>query len=226
MSIFNVSAAILCKRSVTLKWWTSCLNLWKMKKSVASNKSTTTSKSTATKTRSKNFSEEESRVLLSACDRHHNIINKNSNRSTDKLAKVKAWAQIKNGFDNYCRTQGIYVCKNLFRLYQYIQLFIMFSMIECIWTNFFTIHRLAIDQLSNCKTNTKHWKRMHGKCPLMLNEILHEPATNHCFAAHKKHYKKIALFYHFVLEWVRQHLVLPVSIVSTLISQIQTFSFA
>lgn len=65
------------------------------------------------KTRSKNFSEEESKVLLSACDKFHSVINKNSNRDVDKIAKVKAWEKIKQGFDNYCRAEGIYVSKNL-----------------------------------------------------------------------------------------------------------------
>lgn len=64
------------------------------------------------KTRSKNFTENENKVLISACDKFHEIINKNSSSDADKLAKNKAWANIKNGFDVYCKSQGIFVSKN------------------------------------------------------------------------------------------------------------------
>lgn len=66
----------------------------------------------ATKTRAKNFSEAECKVLLSACDKFHGIINKNSSRDKDKKAKSVAWAKIKAGFDGYCKSEGIYVSKN------------------------------------------------------------------------------------------------------------------
>lgn len=63
------------------------------------------------KTRSKNFTQNEVDVLLSACDKFHEIINKNSNRDKDKVAKTNAWQKIKTGFDNYCKAQGFYVSK-------------------------------------------------------------------------------------------------------------------
>lgn len=65
------------------------------------------------KVRSKNFTEPENEVLLSACDKFHSIINKNTNRDVDKTEKSNAWKKIKQGFDNYCKVQGIYVSKNL-----------------------------------------------------------------------------------------------------------------
>lgn len=70
------------------------------------------SKKGTAKSRSKNFSESENKVLISACDKFHDIINKNSNRDVDKVAKVKAWNKIKEGFDCYCQAEGIFVSKN------------------------------------------------------------------------------------------------------------------
>lgn len=66
----------------------------------------------ASKNRSKNFTEAECNVLLSASDKFYTIINKNSNRDNDKKAKVSAWSQIKRGFDAYCKSTGIYVSDN------------------------------------------------------------------------------------------------------------------
>lgn len=64
-----------------------------------------------TKSRSKNFTDKEITVLLSACDKFYSVINKNSNREVDKMAKASSWLKIKTGFDNYCKTQGCYVSK-------------------------------------------------------------------------------------------------------------------
>lgn len=61
------------------------------------------------KQRSKNFTDAENKVLLSACDKFHEVINKNSSRAVDKAAKVKAWQSIQRGHTNYCKTQGIFV---------------------------------------------------------------------------------------------------------------------
>lgn len=61
------------------------------------------------KSRSRNFTEDECKVLVSACDKFHETINKNSNRDVDKHAKATAWEKIKLGFDTYCKAQGIYV---------------------------------------------------------------------------------------------------------------------
>lgn len=64
---------------------------------------------TTTKSRCKNFTENENNVLISACDKFHDVINKNSNRDADKAAKVNAWGKIKLGFDRYLQTEGLYV---------------------------------------------------------------------------------------------------------------------
>lgn len=64
------------------------------------------------KSRSKNFSDAECNVLLSACDKFYTIINKNSNRDNDKKAKTVAWSKIKMGFDQYCKSQGVFVSRN------------------------------------------------------------------------------------------------------------------
>lgn len=66
----------------------------------------------AVKSRSKNFSENEIKIFLSACDKFHDIINKNSSRDADKVAKVKAWESIKTGFERYCKADGFFVSKN------------------------------------------------------------------------------------------------------------------
>lgn len=71
-----------------------------------------------TKIRSKNFTEAECNVLLSACDKFYNVINKNSNRDKDKKAKIAAWSQIKAGFDAYCKSEGIYVSE-IFRPFNF-----------------------------------------------------------------------------------------------------------
>lgn len=73
-----------------------------------------------TKSRSKNFSEDENQVLISACDKFHDIINKNSNRDVDKTAKVNAWKKIKCGFDRYCQAEGIFVSKNFMFFFSFL----------------------------------------------------------------------------------------------------------
>lgn len=64
---------------------------------------------TVSKTRSKNFTEEECKVIVSTCGKHFDIINKNSNRDVDKKAKDQAWKKIQREFHAYCHTNGIFV---------------------------------------------------------------------------------------------------------------------
>lgn len=61
------------------------------------------------KPRSKKFTFEEIKVLLSVTDRYYNIINKNSNRDTDVTAKNQAWNKTHQGFNKYCKSSGISV---------------------------------------------------------------------------------------------------------------------
>lgn len=65
------------------------------------------------KTRSKNYSADESAALIKCCDKYHAIISKNSNRDKDKKEKQLAWHKIKSDFDQYCQFQGIIVSKIL-----------------------------------------------------------------------------------------------------------------
>lgn len=65
------------------------------------------------KSRSKNYSADESAALIKCCDVFHAIINKNSNHDKDKKQKEAAWQQIKSNFIEYCKSQGIYVSKNV-----------------------------------------------------------------------------------------------------------------
>lgn len=51
-----------------------------------------------TKKRNKNFSSFENDTLLKTCDKFHNIINKNSNKTADINEKTKAWQSIKQGY--------------------------------------------------------------------------------------------------------------------------------
>lgn len=98
--------------------------------------------------RSKNFSPEESEVLLSACDKFYEVINKNSNRDVDKKAKTNAWSKIKCGFDKYCKSQGIYVSKNL--------LLVKFSHFQCHSCVHTIIYRCTNERSHSYKVNIKH----------------------------------------------------------------------
>lgn len=62
------------------------------------------------KLRAKNYSAEESAALIRCSEKYYAIISKNSNRDKDKKEKQQAWQKIKNEFDQYCKSQGIYVC--------------------------------------------------------------------------------------------------------------------
>lgn len=65
------------------------------------------------KSRSKNYSADESATLIKCCDKYHAIISKNSSRDKDKKEKQLAWEKIKSDFDQYCQSQGIIVSKIL-----------------------------------------------------------------------------------------------------------------
>lgn len=57
------------------------------------------------KSKVKNYSAEESAA------KYHTVISKNSNRDKDKQEKQQAWEKIKSEFDQYCKSQGIYVSR-------------------------------------------------------------------------------------------------------------------
>lgn len=61
------------------------------------------------KIKTKNFSKEETAALYRCTEKFHAIINKNSNKESDKAARQRAWTSIKNSFDQYCKSQGIHV---------------------------------------------------------------------------------------------------------------------
>lgn len=61
------------------------------------------------KLRSKNYTVEESLALGRCTEKYHEIINKNTSSDKDKQAKIQAWQNIKKEFDQYCKSQGIYV---------------------------------------------------------------------------------------------------------------------
>lgn len=69
----------------------------------------TSQSSQKSKTRAKNYSAEECQALIKCCDKFHTIITKNSNSDKDKNEKQQAWDKIKNDFDIYCKSHGIYV---------------------------------------------------------------------------------------------------------------------
>lgn len=75
---------------------------------------------TNSKLRSKNFTEEECKVIVSTCGKYFDVINKNSNREADKKAKDQAWAKIEQEFNAYCHAHAIFVstiCKSLLSLF-------------------------------------------------------------------------------------------------------------
>lgn len=61
------------------------------------------------KLKAKNYSAEESAALIRCSAKYHTIISKNTNRDKDKQEKQQAWEKIKSEFDQYCKSQGIYV---------------------------------------------------------------------------------------------------------------------
>lgn len=61
------------------------------------------------KLKAKNYSKEEAIALERCTERFHAVISKNSNHDKDKEEKQRAWESIKISFDEYCKSQGIYV---------------------------------------------------------------------------------------------------------------------
>lgn len=64
---------------------------------------------TKTRSRTKNYTAIECEHILKTCDKFHNIINKNSNRDSDKKTKEKTWQTIKIEFDERCKADGCFV---------------------------------------------------------------------------------------------------------------------
>lgn len=64
------------------------------------------------KGRAKNYSREESEALARCTEKFHTIISKNSSHDKDIAQKERAWENIKSSFDDYCKSQGIYVSSN------------------------------------------------------------------------------------------------------------------
>lgn len=58
------------------------------------------------KLRAKNYSAEESAALIRCSEKYH------ANISKDKTEKKVSWEKIKSEFDQYCKSQGIYVSGN------------------------------------------------------------------------------------------------------------------
>lgn len=64
------------------------------------------------KIKTKNYSQAEQEALSRCTEKFHAIISKNSNHDKDKAEKQRAWENIKISFDNYCKSEGIYVSLN------------------------------------------------------------------------------------------------------------------
>lgn len=62
----------------------------------------------------KNYSRDEQTALLRCTEEFHEIISKNSSHDKDVAQKQLAWEKIKESFDEYCKSQGIYVSSNSF----------------------------------------------------------------------------------------------------------------
>lgn len=61
------------------------------------------------RSRAKKYTQAETEALLQICDEFHRIINSNSNTDTERKIKASTWETIKEKFDTYCKSQGIYV---------------------------------------------------------------------------------------------------------------------
>lgn len=72
------------------------------------------------KSRAKNYSAEECEALIKCCEKFHSVITLNSSRDTDKTEKKAAWKLIKRDFNEYCKSQGIYVSKKLIVCYFFL----------------------------------------------------------------------------------------------------------
>lgn len=64
------------------------------------------------KSKGKNYSREEQAALIRCTEKFHGIISKNSSQDKDVAQKQLAWKRIKTSFDEYCKSQGIYVSSN------------------------------------------------------------------------------------------------------------------
>lgn len=67
--------------------------------------------------RSKNYTKEETDMLVKVCADFHGIISKNSSSDADKKIKDKTWETIKQRFDARCKAEAIYV--SFFRRFIY-----------------------------------------------------------------------------------------------------------
>lgn len=61
------------------------------------------------RSKAKNYTLDECLALGRCTAKYHEIISKNSSLDKDKNAKQKAWERLKSDFDQYCKSQGIYV---------------------------------------------------------------------------------------------------------------------
>lgn len=64
--------------------------------------------------RAKNYSAQENKLLLQMCNRYHNVINKNSIKTSDKVKKEKAWQSISQQFHDRLQKDGELVKKFIF----------------------------------------------------------------------------------------------------------------
>lgn len=77
------------------------------------------------KIKGKNYSREEQEALLRCSEKFHAIISKNSSHDKVTAQKQRAWENIKISFDEYCKSQGIYVSSNSF-------IFVSFNLEFCL----------------------------------------------------------------------------------------------
>ena len=65
---------------------------------------------TSDRSRAKKNTKDETEALVRICNQYHAVINKNSNTDADRKAKAATWITIKENFNAYCQSEGIYVC--------------------------------------------------------------------------------------------------------------------
>lgn len=115
--------------------------------------------------RSKNYSAEESAALIRCAEKFYDIITKNSSRDKDKQIKQRAWESIKKSFDQYCKSQGIYVSKNSFFMsfrFEFCALclnafaFYVEMTLPCFYKSnkYIVFYRNVIVRLNHCNLNT------------------------------------------------------------------------
>lgn len=102
----------------------------------------TSQSSQNSKTRAKNYSAEECQALIKCCDKFHTIITKNSNSDKDKQEKQQVWDKIKNDFDEYCKSQGIYVSS--IKLFVCIYSRLKSEQLHYVWTNFIFCEHICV----------------------------------------------------------------------------------